>query len=118
MASNDGKYTAIGNSWGIDLLDFSKYLGIKEKSTKKEPKVLPNPTIGKTTLRFNPSNAGNFKISLFDSSMKEIKILKEEYLQSEEQRIEIDAEKLALGTYFVQIESEQGVEYVSFVVAR
>ncbi|MGE5480745.1 MAG: T9SS type A sorting domain-containing protein [Chloroflexota bacterium] len=118
MSTNAPAYVAAGNHWGVDLLDFSKYLGIKEKNNKKDSRILPNPTRGNTTLHFYPSSDGKYKISLFDSGMKEIKILKEEFLQEAEQLIEIDVEKLVVGTYFVQIKSEQGVEYVSFVVAR
>ncbi|MGE5479421.1 MAG: T9SS type A sorting domain-containing protein, partial [Chloroflexota bacterium] len=108
----------MGGSKALTLLDFSKYLGIKEKEPIKGVKIHPNPSKDKVTIEFTPLKEEYYKITLFDASFKEISEILEEFLEKTHQKISIPIDKLSNGVYYVQISSATASQTISFIVEK
>ena len=65
----------------------------------------PNPFYGETNIRFNLAHRQNVKLSVFDSSGKEVRVLMNESLSPGEYNVPFSAEKLSGGIYYYQLQA-------------
>lgn len=65
----------------------------------------PNPFYEETNIRFNLAHRQNVKLSVFDSSGKEVRILINEALSPGEYNVPFSAEKLSGGIYYYQLQA-------------
>ncbi|MGE5479420.1 MAG: hypothetical protein ACM3U1_03225 [Chloroflexota bacterium] len=108
----------MGGSKALTLIDFSKYLGAKEKKISKETKIRPNPVKEQASLEFTPEQSGFYTIKLYDGAFKEISTISEEFLDNKPQRIPIQTEKLLNGVYYIQISTATTTQTISFIVEK
>ncbi|MGE5480563.1 MAG: T9SS type A sorting domain-containing protein [Chloroflexota bacterium] len=109
---------SVGNSFGVNLLDFSQYLSANDKNKIEGAKIRPNPVKNKATLEFTPEKGEFYTIKLYDGSFREINTLLEEFLDNQPQKIFFNTDKLSNGVYYIQISTATSTQTLSFIVER
>lgn len=74
----------------------------------------PNPCHDWTTIHFN-STGDHYRISLFDSIGKEIKVISNQQIQSGKTEIKVETRELVPGNYFYRISSKDGIRTKALV---
>jgi hypothetical protein len=64
----------------------------------------PNPTYGKTTVRYHLPVSGEVRLSIYDVYGREVKSLLNQNQQSGSHFITFDGEEIAGGTYFCRLQ--------------
>ncbi len=96
-------------AWGIQINN-SPVIGIQNISGEVPEKFslgqnYPNPFNPKTNVRIQMPKSGNVKLTVFDITGKEVKVLVNEYLAAGTYNVDFDGSNLASGTYFYKLET-------------
>jgi hypothetical protein len=65
----------------------------------------PNPVSGRTTIRFSVPEAGNARVTIFDSAGREVKVVLDNPVQAGPNIVDLTTDGLAAGIYFYRLQS-------------
>ncbi len=106
-------------AWGLQFNN-TPVIGIQTISNEIPGKFelgqnYPNPFNPKTNFKIQLSNSGNVKITVYDITGKEVKVLVNEFLTAGVYDMDFDASQLSSGAYFYKLEvRESGSDAVRF----
>ncbi len=109
-------------AWGLQMNN-SQVIGIQNISSEVPAKFelgqnFPNPFNPVTNFKIQLPKAGSVKISVYDVSGKEVKILVNEFLSPGIYNIDFDASKLSSGTYFYKMETSGFTDVKKMIVVK
>ncbi|HIG75941.1 MAG TPA: T9SS type A sorting domain-containing protein [Bacteroidetes bacterium] len=80
--------------------------------------VEPNPSAGRTAVRWRQESAGSARVSVFDARGREVLVLADGHRQPGEHRIKLDASGLVPGAYVVRVATPGGTASGRLSVVR
>lgn len=97
------------SAWGIQINN-TPVIGIQNITSEIPEKFsmgqnYPNPFNPKTNINIQMPKSGNVKITIFDITGKEVKVLVNEYLAAGTYKVDFDGSDLSSGTYFYKLEA-------------
>ncbi|MEM1055676.1 MAG: T9SS type A sorting domain-containing protein [Bacteroidota bacterium] len=88
------------------------------ESARLGVRVEPNPSTGQTTARWQQTESGAVRVSVFDTRGREVLVIADGPRQVGEQSAEIETSALAPGVYVVRLVTEAGRMSAPFTVVR
>lgn len=92
--------------------------GSKSTATESGLKVYPNPMNGEGTIAFELNSSDNIMISIYTLQGKLVNTIKAGKLNAGEQKIAVNTDELAKGTYFVSVDGTTIHAVSKFIVIK
>lgn len=91
-------------------------IDVEKENSKSKLNVYPNPFSKQTNINFTINEASNLKLSLYNADGKETEVLVDDYFQTGNHAVVLNAGNLKEGVYIIKLQTEKETTYSKVIL--